>query len=156
MKSKLLVFAVVLAALLISGNLFSQEFHHGNRERDGMRNRDRIQEKLNLSEEQIDKIEALRLSHKKEMINLNADVELKEVELEQLKSSVNFSREAYLNKVNEIITAKNKIALARANHQMDVYQLLDDNQKKEWNKTTRMMHERKHKVVRKMRDRDFN
>ena len=156
MKSKLLVFAVVLAALLISGNLFSQEFHQGNRERDGMRNRDRIQEKLNLSEEQIDKIEALRLSHKKEMINLKADVELKEVELEQLKSSVNFSREAYLNKINEIISAKNRIELAWANHQMDVYQLLDENQKKEWNKTTRMMHERKHKVVRKMRDRDFN
>jgi hypothetical protein len=73
-----------------------------------------------------------------------------------LKYTQNFSRDAYLNKINEIISAKNKIELARANHQMDVYQLLDDNQKQEWNKMTRMMHERKHKVVRKMRDRDFD
>lgn len=156
MKSKILVLAAVLAALLISGNLFSQEFHQGNRERDGMRNRDRIQEKLNLSTEQVDKIEALKLSHRKEMIGLRADVEKKEVELEELKYTLNFSRDAYLNKINEIISAKNKIELARANHQMDVYQLLDDNQKQEWNKMTRMMHERKHKVVRKMRDRDFD
>ena len=156
MKSKILVLAAVLAALLISGNLFSQEFHQGNRERDGMRNRDRIQEKLNLSTEQVDKIEALKLSHRKEMIGLRADVEKKEVELEELKNTLNFSRDAYLNKINEIISAKNKIELARANHQMDVYQLLDDNQKQEWNKMTRMMHERKHKVVRKMRDRDFD
>lgn len=156
MKSKILVLAAVLAALLISGNLFSQEFREGNRERDEFRNRERIQEKLNLSTEQVDKIEALKLSHRKEMIGLIADVEKKEVELEELKNTLNFSRDAYLNKINEIISAKNKIELARANHQMDVYQLLDDNQKQEWNKMTRMMHERKHKVVRKMRDRDFD
>ena len=156
MKSKILVLAAVLAALLISGNLFSQEFREGNRERDEFRNRERIQEKLNLSTEQVDKIEALKLSHRKEMIGLIADVEKKEVELEELKNTLNFSRDAYLNKINEIISAKNKIELARANHQMDVYQLLDDNQKQEWNKMTRMMHERKHKVVRKMRDRNFD
>jgi hypothetical protein len=156
MKSKILVLAAVLAALLISGNLFSQEFREGNRERDEFRNRERIQEKLNLSTEQVDKIEALKLSHRKEMIGLRADVEKKEVELEELKYTLNFSRDAYLNKINEIISAKNKIELAGANHQMDVYQLLDDNQKQEWNKMTRMMHERKHKVVRKMRDRDFD
>jgi len=156
MKSKLLVFAAVLTALMISGNLFSQEFHQGNRERDGMRNRDRIQEKLNLSDEQVEKIEELKLSHRKEMIAQRADIELKEIELEELKSNVNFSREAYLKKINEIISEKNKLEIARANHQMDVYQLLDDNQKKEWNKMTRIMHQRKHKVVRKMRDRDFN
>lgn len=156
MKSKILVLTAVLGALLISGNLFSQEFRQGNRERDEFRNRERIQEKLNLSDEQVNKIEELKLSHRKEMIGLRADVEKKEVELEELKNSLNFSRDAYLNKINEIISGKNKIELARANHQMDVYQLLDDKQKQEWNKMTRMMHERKHKVVRKMRDRNFD
>ena len=156
MKSKIIIFATVLAALLISGNLFSQEFRQGNRERQEMRKGDRIQEKLNLSDEQVDKIEELKLSHRKEMISLRADIEMKEVDQEELKNGLNFTREEYLKKVNEIISAKNKLELARANHQMDVYQLLDDNQKQEWNKMTRMMHERKHKVVRKMRDRDFD
>ena len=156
MKSKLLVLVTVLAALLISGNLFSQEFRQGNREREEFRNKDRIQEKFNLSSEQVDKIETLKLSHRKDMISLRADIEMKEIELEELKNDVNFSREAYLKKVNEIISVKNKLELARANHQMDIYQLLDENQKQEWNKMTRMMHDKKHRMVRKIRDNDID
>ena len=156
MRPKMIFFASLLIALLISGNVFSQGFPGGDRGKNEMRSRDRIKEKLNLSDEQVDKIEALQLSHRKEMINLKADVELKEVELDELKSTINFSRDAYLNKVKEIIATKDKIAIAQANHRMDIYQLLDDNQKKEWNKMSRMMHDRKHQMMRKMRDKDFN
>jgi hypothetical protein len=156
MRPKMIFFASLLTALLISGNIFSQGFPGGDRGKNEMRSRDRIKEKLNLSDEQVDKIEALQLSHRKEMINLKADVELKEVELDELKSTINFSRDAYLNKVKEIIATKDKIAIAQANHRMDIYQLLDDNQKKEWNKMSRMMHDRKHQMMRKMRDKDFN
>jgi hypothetical protein len=156
MRPKMIFFASLLTAFLISGNIFSQGFPGGDRGQNEMRSRDRIKEKLNLSDEQVDKIEALQLSHRKEMINLKADVELKEVELDELKSTINFSRDAYLNKVKEIIAVKDKIAIAQANHRMDIYQLLDDNQKKEWNKMSRMMHDRKHQMMRKMRDKDFN
>ena len=156
MRLKMIFFASLLIALLISGNVFSQGFPGGDRGKNEMRSRDRIKEKLNLSDEQVDKIEALQLSHRKEMINLKADVELKEVELDELKSTINFSRDAYLSKVKEIIAAKDKIAITQANHKMDIYQLLDDNQKKEWNKMSRMMHDRKHQMMRKMRDKDFN
>ena len=152
----MIFFASLLTAFLISGNIFSQGFPGGDRGKNEMRSRDRIKEKLNLSDEQVDKIEALQLSHRKEMINLKADVELKEVELDELKSTINFSRDAYLSKVKEIIAAKDKIAITQANHKMDIYQLLDDNQKKEWNKMSRMMHDRKHQMMRKMRDKDFN
>ena len=156
MRLKMIFFASLLTAFLISGNIFSQGFPGGDRGKNEMRSRDRIKEKLNLSDEQVDKIEALQLSHRKEMINLKADVELKEVELDELKSTINFSRDAYLSKVKEIIAAKDKIAITQANHKMDIYQLLDDNQKKEWNKMSRMMHDRKHQMMRKMRDKDFN
>jgi hypothetical protein len=156
MRPKLIFFAAVLTAFLISGNIFSQGFPGGKKEKNEMWNKERIKEKLNLSDEQVDKIEALQLSHRKEMINLKSDVELKEVELTELKSTINFTRDAYLNKVKEIIAAKDKIALAQANHKMDIYQLLDDNQKKEWNKMSGMMHDRKHKMMRKMRDKDIN
>ena len=85
------------------------------------------------------------------MIDLRASLEKKEVELAELKNTLNFSRYAYMNKINEIIAAKDKIEIARANHQMDVYQLLNDQQKKEWNKITERMHEMKHRKVREMR-----
>jgi len=156
MRHKKIFFATLLTAFLISGNIFSQGFPGGDKGMNGMRNKDQIKEKLNLSDEQVGKVEALQLSHRKEMITLKADVELKEVELAELKSTINFSRDAYLNKVKEIVAAKDKIAIAQANHRMDIYQLLDDNQKKECNKMSTMMHDRKHQMMRKMRDKDFN
>jgi hypothetical protein len=156
MKSRIFIITAIISVVLISGNIFSQEFRRGDRERDGMRMKDRIEERLNLSDEQADKIEYFRLDHRKEMIDLRADVEKKEVELEKLKNTLNYSREEYLKKVNDIISAKNKIDISRANHQMDIYQLLDDNQKKEWNKMTHNQHERKQRIDKRYRERLIN
>ena len=84
------------------------------------------------------------------MIDLKANLEKKEVEMAELKNKVNYTREEFLNKVNEIISARNSIAISLANHQMDVYQLLDDNQKKEWNKFSGEFGERREKRIMKM------
>ena len=107
-------------------------------------------QKLNLTEEQQEKVDALRFDHQKEMIDLKANLETKEVEMAELKHNGNYTREEFLNKVNEIISARNEIALSLANHQMDVYQLLDDNQKKEWNKYSCNFGERRKKRFMKM------
>lgn len=153
MKSRIFLFAAILSVILIAGNIFPQEFRDRERDRNEMRIRDPIEEKLNLTDDQVNKIESFRLNHRKEMIDLIADVEKKEIELEELKNTINYSRDEYLKKVNEIISEKNKIELARANHQMDIYQLLDDNQKKEWNKMTHKMHDRQHRIMREMKER---
>ena len=153
MKFKMYALIAVISALLVSQNLVAQEIHERERDRDKLQ----IHQKLNLSDEQIKNMESLRLNHQKEMIDLRADVERKELKMIELKSKGNYTREEYLNTVNGIISAKNKIELFRANHQMDAYQLLDDNQKQEWNKMTRRFEEeRKHKIMRKMRDFDVD
>ena len=154
MKAKLIILTVLLSAFFISGNIYAQEFPGKNREKRVMEFKEQMKDRLNLTEDQMDKIEALKLTHRKEMIDLRANLEKKEVELEQLKNTLNFSRDEYMNKINEIIAAKNKIQIAKANHQMDVYQLLTDQQKKEWNKMTERMHDMKHRVVRKMKNRE--
>jgi Spy/CpxP family protein refolding chaperone len=156
MKANLIILTVLLSAFIISGNIYAQEFPGMNREKRMMEFKDQMKDRLNLTDEQMDKIEALKLSHRKEMIGLNADLEKKEVELQELKNTLNYSRDSYLNKVNEIIAAKDKIEIARANHQMDVYQLLNDQQKKEWNRMTERRHEMRYRVVRKMRDMESN
>jgi hypothetical protein len=51
----------------------------------------------------------------------------------ELKNKGNYTRDDYLAKTKELIDLKNKIHLARATHQMDVYELLDDSQKEIWN-----------------------
>ncbi|MEJ2103150.1 MAG: Spy/CpxP family protein refolding chaperone [Ignavibacteriaceae bacterium] len=151
MKVNLIILTILLSALFISGTIYAQEFPGKNREKRTMQFKEQLKDRLNLTDEQMDKIETLRFSNQKEMIDLRANLEKKQVELAELKNTINFSRDAYLNKINEIIAAKNKIEIARANHQMDVYQLLTDQQKKDWVKMTDRMHDRKHREVRKMR-----
>jgi Spy/CpxP family protein refolding chaperone len=151
MRIRILAIVTIISALLVSQDLFAQEVMIQKRDRD----RVKVHQKLNLTEEQQQKIDELRLGHQKEMIDLRANLAKKKLELSELKMKGNYTREQFLNKVNEINSAKNKIAIAQANHRMDVYQLLDDNQKKEWNKMSGKFGEvRKQKFIRKMRNID--
>jgi Spy/CpxP family protein refolding chaperone len=130
---------------VISQYLFAQEMIQ-ERHRDQLK----IHQRLNLTDEQQEKVEVLKLAHQKQMIDLKANLEKKEVEMAELKNKGNYTREEFLSKTNEIISARNEIALSLANHQMDVYQLLDDNQKKEWNKFSGEFGERRQKRIMKM------
>jgi len=153
MKTKMLVVIAIISVLLISQDLFAQDKMERQRDRDKFQ----IHQKLNLTEEQQVKVDALRFGHQKDMIDLIANLEKKEVDMAELKNNGSYTREDFLNKVNEIIFAKNKIALSMANHQMDVYQILDENQKKEWNKFSHNFGERREKrVMRKMRDKNVD
>jgi Spy/CpxP family protein refolding chaperone len=144
-KIKLLAFVVIISAVLIAKDLFAQEMIH-ERDRDQLK----IHQQLNLTEEQQEKADVLKLAHQKEMIDLKANLEKKEVEMAELKNKGNYTREEFLNKISEIVSARNEIALSLANHQMDIYQLLDDNQKKEWNKFSGNFGERRQKRIMKM------
>jgi hypothetical protein len=145
MRNKMFIIISILSALVISKNLFAQEMMQ-ERDRDQLK----IHQKLNLTEEQQEKVDALKFDHQKEMIDLKANLEKKEIEMAELKNKGNYTRGEFLNKVNEIISARNEIALSLANHQMDVYQLLDENQKKEWNKFSGEFGERRQKRIMKM------
>ena len=89
-------------------------------------------EKLDLSAEQKDKIQTLRISHQKEMVDLKADLEKAKIALRELKAKKNFPRNDYLSAVEKINNAENKISLSRANHRMDIYEILTDKQKEEF------------------------
>jgi Spy/CpxP family protein refolding chaperone len=151
MKLKAFAFLAIISVFLISQNLFAQEKHE--RQRDG--NNSKIHQKLNLTQEQQESVDALRFAHQKEMIDMKANLEKKEIEMAEMKNKGNYTRDEFLNKINDIIAAKNKIALSMANHQMDVYQLLDENQKKEWNKFSgKYREQREKKIMKKMRNID--
>ena len=64
------------------------------------------------------------------MIDLKADIERKKLDMKELLSKGNYIREDYLLKVKAISDSKEKIALAKANHRMDVYDLLTEEQRK--------------------------
>jgi Spy/CpxP family protein refolding chaperone len=149
MKKLIFVFAVLFAAVSINQEGYSQK-------RDNPRSKDfrmDLKSQLNLSEEQEKKIETLRLTHEESMIKLRSDLELKELEIRKLKSFEKFSRSEMINLTKEISAIKNDMALTRVNHQMDVYELLDENQKKIWLDKQDQFGNMRHRIKDKMRER---
>lgn len=136
---------IMVTILILSNNILSQ----GKTQKKEQFQK-QIHQQLNLTDEQQTKVDNIKFTHQKEMIDLKADLDKRELELRELKNKGNYTRDEYLNKVNEIIAARNKIALSVANHQMDVYQILDENQKKEWNKMSHQFGERREERVHRM------
>ncbi|HEY6437410.1 MAG TPA: Spy/CpxP family protein refolding chaperone [Ignavibacteriaceae bacterium] len=141
MKSNIFVIIIITLIVTMIQSGFSQE--RMKCRNDG--NQFQVFEKLNLTESQQDQIVTLKLNHQMEMIDLKANLQKKKLAIAELKNKGNYTREAFIDNVEAINSAKNEIAISRANIQMDIYQLLDDNQKKEWNKCSFNFGERKQK-----------
>lgn len=121
-----------IAAILFIA-LISTQFSYGQMERRGVHQGDHhkmMMEKLNLTDTQKEAVEELHFSHKREMIDLKAALEKKQLDKQELLSKGNYTRDNYLDKVKAISDAKDKMALAKANHRMDVYDLLTEEQRK--------------------------
>lgn len=149
MKHLIVVLAILFSITLVNQEMFSQKREHRN----GKDFRMDMKERLNLADEQENKIEILRLSHEEILIKLRADLELKELEMRKIRSSDKLSRSEMLRITKEISSIKNEIALARVNHQMDVYDNLDANQRKIWMETQDKIGHMKNRMMDKMRDR---
>ncbi len=136
--------------------LISTQFVYGQMERRGMHQgslHKMMMEKLNLTDSQQEAIQELRFNHQNEMIDLKADLEKKKLAMQELKSRGNYTRDEFLNKIKSISNAKEKNALAMANHKMDVYELLTDEQRKIFNEMRdhprHNMKKKKHKMMMK-------
>lgn len=121
--SGILIFAAIIAASAIS---YSQQMNKPGREN----MRGRMFEKLNLTDDQKSKIADLQIEHQKAMVDLRADLQKKRLDMKGLIHKGNFSRSDFLNLTKEVNDAKDKISTARANHMMDIYEMLTDQQKK--------------------------
>ena len=143
MKNRIILIGTILFVLLFAFIGYSQE-----RQRDKMQMRDHFADELNLTEEQQNRIDELRLQHQKSMVDLKADLQKKKIEQKELMQKGNYTRAGFLENTNSIITAENQVELARANHQMDIYEQLDENQKAVWNKKGFGMHDKREKFKR--------
>lgn len=141
------ILAVIFTLTLLSGTAFSQKNENNMR----MEFHKNIFEKLNLTDQQKDKMSELRFSHKKQMIDLKAALEKSRLALQELRSKDNFTRSEVLAAVKKINQAKNDIAIAEANNKMDMYEILTPEQQKIWKKNifnTRMHNREKHPMMR--------
>ena len=142
MKNLIVLLTALFLITVVNQEIFSQKRGNWNRNNCRMN----VKERLNLTDEQQDKIENLRLAHQEKMIKFRADLDLKELEIKKLKSGDKMSRSEMIRIEKEINVIKNEMALERVNHQMDVYDNLDANQRTIWS-------ERPGKFGRKMNNR---
>ena len=143
----------VLAFLFVVASLNQEAYSQKGDNSKSKNFRMNLKEQLNLSEDQEKKIEDLRLTREESMIKFRSDLELKDLEMRKLKSSEKFSRSEMINLTKEINAIKNDMALTRVNHQMDVYELLDESQRKIWLDKQDQFGNMKHRMRDKMRER---
>jgi Spy/CpxP family protein refolding chaperone len=134
MKSSLkTTLTVLLIVILAAPTVISQK---------KMMLKEKIHDRLNLTEEQKDKIETLRNEHQKLMIDLKSELDKQKIEMRELKGKHPVNRNDVLNKVSKMNETHHKIALARENHLMDIYELLTPEQQKEWEKIREFIEQR--------------
>ncbi len=92
--------------------------------------RERIFDKLNLTDAQKKQIGNLKADFEKKMIDLKANLQKDMVDLKALQNKDNVTRSEVIGAVEKVNKAKNEIALAVANHLMDVREILTPEQRK--------------------------
>ncbi len=149
MKNKVLSIVTIILLAFATQTIFAQEMTRHNKES----HKFSMFQNLNLTEAQKDQITKLRLNSKMQMVDLKANLEKEKIGMMELKNNGNYTREQFISKVEAINHAKNKIAISKANFEMDVYQLLDETQKTEWNKYSQFIGEQKEKrTIRMMKE----
>src|SRR4030066_2239009 len=112
MKSLITSFSIVLLlSFIISGDGFAQPKQKFQKRFF----KENMIEKLNLNEEQENKISELRAAHQKGMIDLKAELEKKMIDMRELNEQTDLKRAELISTVESINSIKNKIAIAMAN-----------------------------------------
>ena len=89
-----------------------------------------MREKLHLTDQQVSKIESLRSEHMKKMIDLKGELKKSMIDQKSIGEKDNFTREDIIAGVEKANKIRDNMALAKANHRMDVWETLTPEQKK--------------------------
>lgn len=84
-----------------------------------------------LSEEQLQKMDNLRIAHLKEVLPLETDLEIKQMELGALWRAEKLDAAKVVAKVKEINELRNRLELARVNHVIARYNVLTPEQRRQ-------------------------
>jgi Spy/CpxP family protein refolding chaperone len=85
-----------------------------------------------MTAEQLDKMDGLRISHLTETAPIRTDLRIKEMELAALWRAEKLDGKRIVAKFKEISDLRAKLELAQVNHQLEVYNLLTPEQRKAW------------------------
>ncbi|HOJ17592.1 MAG: hypothetical protein GX452_06840 [Ignavibacteriales bacterium] len=93
-----------------------------------------MQQRLNLTDSQTESVLSLRNAADKDIIDLRAEQDKLILKKKELYGSKSLDKSALRSIEEKIVDNQKKIRLRNFDFRMAVYDLLDDNQKAEWNK----------------------
>lgn len=94
-------------------------------------------DKLELTDQQIDKLEDLRYKHQKEMIGKQAAVKEAKLELRELMRKADVSEKAAMARQERVLQAKAETARAKLKHKLAARKVLTEEQFEKWQKMKR-------------------
>ena len=84
-----------------------------------------------LTDEQLEKIETMKLDQRAEMVAFRSDMKIKRLEMKKLVSQ-NSDKDDIDSKIDEITTLENKIMKKRIDHHFKIRNILTEKQQKVW------------------------
>jgi Spy/CpxP family protein refolding chaperone len=130
---------IFLVSIIFAGMAFAQPWG----------GKGKMMDQLKLTDQQKDKIETLKSENQRKMIDLKADLQKAKADMHDLVMKGNYSRSDFLGAVDKIAKAKEQIAKQMANHRMDVYEQLNPDQKKTFDKMHHRMGKGKGMMMRR-------
>lgn len=127
------------------GHKHEGNFNHGNYTDDNFTPGARMADFLDLSDDQQAKIEALRISHQKEMLPLRNTLNEMHAKMQTLATADKADMKAINALIDDMSVVKTKMAKINAAHRQDVRNILTDEQRIKFDSQPRKKHSKNHK-----------
>lgn len=144
MKRRYLLTALLVAAFLAPALIMAQDKPQAKpapelkkapvREVIGERLQGRMMPRLNLTEEQKQKIGQIRLDAQKEVIKINSEIALNKVEIKKLLADKGLNTQKFSSLSDGIVKLEGELKKIRTDNWLKIYSLLNDEQKEIWKK----------------------
>ncbi len=130
MRSKIIASIIAIMFLAFSTvNIYAQA-PKGNMNKKGPMMGGNMFKMLNLTDAQKDQISKLRTDFQTKMVDLKATLQKDKIALKALAQKDDLTRDEVISSVEAVNKAKNDIAIAFANHLMDIREILTPEQRK--------------------------
>ena len=98
-----------------------------------------MSDELNLTDQQMEQLETLKLQHQREMVQKQADLKMAGLDLKEIMMKDNIDEKAALAKQDKLSSIKADIAKAKLRHKIAARKLLDSDQLLKWRKLQKEM-----------------
>ena len=130
MRSRIIAAMIALMFVTVASTGIYAQTPKGMMNKKGPVMREKIFDKLNLSDAQKDQIAKLRTDFQTKMVDLKANLQKDKIALKALRNKDEVTRSEVITAVEAVNKSKNAIALAWANHIMDIRDILTPEQRK--------------------------